>query len=121
MAVQSLAEAVQWVVDALKGAGVTATVEAADADLPGVIVYPSLVDFDRLEADAYEMTVDLLLVASQLRALDALDQLEDLLAKVRLVFPVTEARAIMVQLSSQSADQLPAFQCSILLSATPDA
>lgn len=115
-----LAAAVVQVVDVIKGAGVNATTEAADLDLPGVVVYPDIVSYERLDATTYRLDVGLLFVAGQLRALDALDRLDDLVDKVATVLPINELRAVMVRLSSQSADDLPAFQTTVSLAVSTD-
>lgn len=110
-----LAAALDQVVATIKAAGVSAAVEAADLDVPGVLVYPDRVDYDRLDATTYQIDVGLLFVAGQLRAPDALDALDALIDQVATVLPLRELRAVMVRLSSQAADDLPAFQTTVSL------
>lgn len=121
MALGTLASSLLWAVDQLKAAGLNVAADPADVSLPGVIVYPNLVDYERLDADDYTLTLDLVMVASGGgRALDALDQLGGLLTQVRAILPVGECRAITVALPSQSVDPLPALQATITLSVSPE-
>lgn len=115
----SMAGALIQVRDAIRGIGINAAAEASDLELPGVIVYPSVVTFERMDADTFTMDTDLLFVASQVRALDAVDQLEAMISAVSAVLPLRELRAVMIQLASQSPDELPAFQATITLEVTP--
>lgn len=120
MAAEPIASGLVWVRDELRGGGLSASIEPADVELPGVIVYPSVADFGRLDVDTYELTVDLVLVAAQVRALDALDELDAVLAVVRAKFPgIGPCRAVMVNLAAHSPDPLPGFQTSIVLSVQP--
>lgn len=118
--VAGLADAVAQVVAELKAAGVNASQEASDLDLPGVVVYPDLVSYERLDATTYRLDVGLLFVAGQLRAPDALDLLDGLIDAVAAVLPLNELRAVMVRLGSQSADDLPAFQTTVSLAVTTE-
>lgn len=116
----AMADTVREVRDALTAAGISAACEAADVELPGVIIYPDVVAYERLDATTFRMDITLLLVAGQVRALHALAQLDELREQVAAVLPVNELRAVMVQLSSQSPDVLPAFQTTIGLEVTPE-
>lgn len=119
MADGAVAGALVEVRDLLKAAGVNVAIEPADLVLPGVILYPSLLTFERLDSATFRMDVDLLFVAAQVRALDAIDQLDALIALVNQVLPVRELRAVMIQLASLSPDELPAFQATVGLEVTP--
>lgn len=109
-----LVNALVWARDQLDAAGINAAIEPADLNLPGVIVYPSAFGW-RLGPGPIEVEVELLLVAGQVRALDALDQLDDLAERVAAVLPIGDLDAVMVNLSSQSADVLPALRTSCTL------
>lgn len=111
--VGNLAEAVQWFADQIVAAGATCSIDPADADLPGCVVYPATIDFDRLDGSILTLTVDVLLVAGGLRALDALDQIDELIAKVRQAFPTTEFTAISAAIPSKSPDPLPAVRAQL--------
>lgn len=112
-----LVEAVTWARDQLTAAGINAAIEPADVDLPGVIVYPATMPA-RFGAGAVEIELDLLLIARQVRALDALDQLDALAELVAGVLPIGELSAVMFRLSSQAADVLPAFRTTLTLQVT---
>lgn len=107
-----LVAAVEWAVAELRAAEINATAEPADLNLPGVIVYPATVA-PRFGEGAIEVALDLLLIARQVRTLDALDQLDELAEAVAGVLEIGELSAIMYRLSSQSADVLPAFKTTV--------
>lgn len=114
-----LVNAIVWARDQLVAADISAAIEPADLNLPGVIVYPQRFGW-RLDAGEIEAEVELLLIARQVRALDALAQLDDLAERVAAVLPVGEFDAVMVSLSSQSADVLPALRTTCTLVSNDD-
>lgn len=92
--------------------------DPADVDVPGVVLYPNTMDWPTLDAAEYDLTVDLLLVAGAVPAADAIAQLDELLEAVRSVVPVTEARAVSLNLPSHSPDPLPALQATVAFNIT---
>lgn len=105
--------AVVWARDQLVEAGINSAIEPADLNLPGVIVYPSSFGW-RLNDDV-EAEIELLLVARSVRAGDALAQLDELAEAVAGVLPIADLDAVMVVLTSQGADPLPALRTTCTL------
>lgn len=101
------------VVDPVADTRLSVALDPADVSLPGVIVYPNTLDWSTLDGADYDLTVDLVLVAGAIGARDAVGQLDQLLAAVRSVFPVPEARAVSLALPSHSPDPLPALQATV--------
>lgn len=114
----AIGDALDEVVAQLTAAGITATTDPAAADLPGAIVYPARIDFDRLGGDGFDMDVDVVLVARQLVGRDAVDQLDTLVSAFRAWCPAVEFTAVSVALTSQAADPLPALRATLPVEVT---
>lgn len=97
----------------LAGVGVKATSDPRRLALPGVLLYPTLIDFDRLDDNAATVPVDVLLIAKGLGTPQALDQLEALLAKVRQLWTVPTVEMVTATLPSLAPDPLPAFRFTL--------
>lgn len=95
-------------VDLLEDAGLNATADARDLDLPGALVTPERVVADRL-GDDYTITWHVYLLAADNGPVAALDDLGDMfdLAKDRL--GVGEAQPVTLTLPNLAADPLPAL------------
>lgn len=99
----------------IEAAGLNATADPRDLELPGVWVSPALIDYDRLDGDVYAGSWELYLIAPDNGPTVSLDILSDLATVVRRVLPFGEARSVSVQLSNHSPDPLPALQVTIEL------
>jgi hypothetical protein len=102
----------------LDGSPVRVALDPADVELPGVVLYPNLLNWTTLDGVDYELSVDVLLVAGAVPARDAVGQLDELLAALRGVLPISEARAVSLNLPNHSADPLPALQATVTFSIT---
>lgn len=99
---------------------VSASIEARDLVLPGILVTPGPIAFDRLDGQTVDLDVELLLVAGDTNPVTALDELTDLLLKLRAYLgnAPSVAEPMTVNLPSQSPDPLPALRCPIPLTLT---
>lgn len=91
-----------------------------DLVLPGILLVPGVIDFDRLDGDAASSDIELWLIAGDSNPRTALNELTGLLVKLRKHFgdAPTEVEPISVNMPSQSPDPLPAFRCPIQVTLT---
>lgn len=111
--------ALQDVATALKGAGLSATVDPRNLNLPGVLVAPATFDFERLSSSAWTLEADLYLVARDTGHGNALRSLGDMLDRLRDLWPVPEAQAISIDLPNHGGS-LPALIVTITASVTEE-
>lgn len=106
-----------YAADLAEAIGVSVEIDARDLVLPGVLLTPGTLAFDRLSSAAASMDVELLLIAGDTNTVTALDELTDLFLKLRrhLGDQPKDAEPFTVQLPSQSTTPLPALRCSIPL------
>lgn len=99
---------------------VSAVLDARDLVLPGILVTPGPIGFDRLDGGTISLDAELLLVAGDTNPVTALDELTELLLKLRahLGNAPSTAEPMTVNLPSQSPDPLPALRCPIPLTLT---
>lgn len=120
----SVADGVRQIVQVIQGLGLNAAAEPSDlGDLPGVLVYPNTITYERLADDVLDLTADLLLVAGAGPALSALDQLDGLLAALLVPLQLREVRAVTLALPSLTggtADPLPALQATVQFQITEE-
>lgn len=102
----------------LAGVGVKATSDPRRLAVPGALLYPTLIDFDRLDADVATVPVEVLLIAKGLGTPQALDQLEDLLTKVKQLWTVPTVETVTATLPNHSPDPLPAFRFTLTTQVT---
>lgn len=103
---------------ALSGVGVKATHDARKLPVPGVLLYPTGLDFDRLDANVATVEVELILVAKGNAAPVALVELEGMLTSIRQLWPVNQVRAVNVNLPNHSPDPLPGFSFTLTTEVT---
>lgn len=115
-----LGAACQAVAQMITDAGVPAVTDERDLNLPGALVGPANVSFEVLDATSYVAAWDVWLVTIDNGAGPALDELGDMLAKVRAVVQVDEARAQAVVLANHGADPLPALTFTLTTQITED-
>lgn len=87
-----------------------------DLVLPGILVVPGPITFDRLDGDTASLDLELWLIAGDTNPNTALNELTALFLKLRgtLDSSPTEIEPITVKLPSQGTnDPLPAFRCPI--------
>lgn len=96
---------------ALNAAGISAALDPASMDLPGVWITPATIDYGLMDGSEYFATWDLYLIGPDLDAVNALDHLSDLAGQVRGVFgeAVTGAQAVTMTSPNLAADGLPAL------------
>jgi len=117
---QTIGDSLQDIANMVTNAGVPAAVDPRNLNLPGAWVTPGLVSFDVLDADTAFMRFEVYLVAPDHGAVASLNNLGDMLAKVRQAIPVGEAQPVMVNLPNHGADAMPALLISIDAQLTED-
>lgn len=115
-----IGQSLQDIADQVTAAGVPASVDARNLNLPGAWVTPGLVSFDVMDAATAFMRFDVYLVAPDHGAVHSLDALGGMLAKLRQAIPVGEAQPVMVNLPNHGADAMPALLISIDAQLTED-
>ena len=97
--------------------GCSVVLDPRDLVLPGVLVTPGPIDFDRLGGTDVSGEIELWLVAGDTNPTTALDELTAMLLLLRGTdYPPTRAEPITITLRSQSPDPLPALRCLIPIS-----
>lgn len=107
----------EWAAELSLALGVPVEIDPRDLVLPGILVVPGVIDFDRLDLGTASTDIELWLVAGDTNPRTALNELTALLLDVRahLGGVPSTADPITVTLANQSPDPLPAFRCPIPL------
>lgn len=105
----------EWAAELAAELAVPVELDPRDLVLPGILVIPGVIDFDRLDAGTASSDVELWLIAGDSNPRTALDEVTALLLKLRahLGDAPSVADPITVTISSQSPDPLPALRCPI--------
>jgi len=111
-----IGQAVRHVVQTLTTAGIHATSDVKNLHRAGVWVTPATGEWDRLDDTTCTVTVDLNLVGPPTDNGDALDTLDELLAKVRTVLDVRTVQAVTYPLPGRT---LPGYRTQLTLEVTP--
>jgi hypothetical protein len=117
--VESIGDALQEVVDTLTAAGVPASTEPGELDLPGAFVVPGVINFDLLSGDDYSMVIDIYLLTPNNGAIEAINSLQDMLVKVRTVYGVPNAEPMSLPLGN-GQEALPGLLISLQATITKD-
>lgn len=108
-----LTHALEEVAAALAALDIKGTHDPRRLPVPGVLLYPAGIDFDRLDRNVATVDVEFILVAKGLGTPKALEQLEQMLDKVRQAWPVGQVTAVNVNLPNHSPDPLPGFSFTL--------
>lgn len=108
-------ETLTHTVDRLTAAGIEATVDPRDLNLPAVWVTIDRLDLNRLSGDAATVTIGLTAIAPDSGNPTALTDLDDLVAAVDAEFAGRSWDPRAVMLPSQSTTPLPALYTTITL------
>lgn len=105
-----------WATELAAALDVSVEVEPRDLVLPGILITPGPFEFDRLDGNLATAEVELWMIAGDTNTRTALDELTDLLLKVRQHFgdSPSAVEPITVTLPSQAPDPLPAFRCTLI-------
>lgn len=95
---QKYGDALAEIVATLKGAGIHATTELAQAQLPGAIVIPGPMSFDILDGDNYSAFIEIYLLTSNKGSVQSLNDLQTLIEKFRSVYQVVDAEPVSLTL-----------------------
>lgn len=109
-------EATTEVAQQLREAGLPVETNAQDLTLPGGWLTPNGIEFDRLGLGEYTGRWSLFLVTRNNDPITSLDDLWEMAAQVRAVFPSYRAQALTVTLANHSPEPLPAFRIEIEMS-----
>lgn len=112
-------DALEQIVSELDAGGIIATADASKIQLPGALVVPGMVTFNRLDPDTYEATVDVYLLTADRGSLESLNDLQDLLQTFRQIFDVLEAEPLSLQVPNYP-NPLPGLVISLNLEITKD-
>lgn len=104
-----------WAAELREALGLSVELDPRDLVLPGILVVPGPLKFNRLDGKTASFDTELWLVAGDSNPLTALDELTDMLLKLRAHFgdSPTDAEPITVTLPSQSTTALPALRCPL--------
>lgn len=96
------------------GDGVTAVSDPRDLSLPGVLVYPSSIEADRLDAGTYTVAWDVIVLASDAGTPAALDDLGALASAIdALALELSAWTVDAVTLPNLAATPLPALRATL--------
>lgn len=104
--------------DALAGVDIKATHDPQKLSLPGALLYPVTLDFDRLDGNTASVEVEVILTARGLGTTAALNTLEDMLHRSRSLWPVPVVTAVNVNLPNHSPDPLPGLRYTVTAQVT---
>lgn len=95
--------------------GLNVVLDQRDLVLPGVLVTPGEITFDRLDAHVASAALELWLVAGDSNPVTALDELTHMLLTLRKHYgdAPTTAEPMTLTVSTYSPDPMPAFRCPI--------
>lgn len=111
----SISDALIEIVASLNDAGIYATAEPASMELPGAIVLPGVIEFNRLAG--FDMTFEIYLVTKQHRTqAEVMDDLQELLEKFRTVYQIPDAQP--VALPQTTGSPLPALLINLTANIT---
>lgn len=95
--------------------GLSVELDPRDLVLPGVLLVPGLIEYDRLATDPASIELELWLIAGDTNSVTALDELTTMLKLLRAnpEYSPSSADPMTVNLASQSPDPLPALRCPL--------
>lgn len=117
---ESYGDALADIETAFKNVGINATTETQKLQLPGVLIIPGRMHFDRLDFDTYSADVEVYLLTSNKGSVQSMNDLQELLLKVTSVFTIEEAEPISLQLSNLSPDPLPGLLVNLDVTISKD-
>ena len=110
-----LTRALTDITEALTAGGVQAVFDPRDLVTPGVLVQVRELEYSRMDNATVDVVADLWLIATNSGpALDA-QQLDDLAAQVRTVFPARTFETAVFTLGNHAPDNLPGLKTTIHL------
>lgn len=86
-----ISEALSEIVSNLEAVGLAATDNPGIVNLPGALVLPGKVTFPYMSAEAFNLEVEILLLAAN-KGLITLDHLQEMLDKLREAYDISEAK-----------------------------
>lgn len=113
-------DALQEIVTALDNAGIAATTEMAQLQLPGALVVPGAISFDFLDLENYSAIVDVYLVTADQGSVESLNALQGLLTKARTVFNFLEAEPVRLPVKNSAPDAIPALLLTLEVTITKE-
>lgn len=112
-----ITEAVTFVSDRLTAAGINATTDPRDLNLPGAWVTPGEFTLSRLQKAAGEVEVIIALVAPDAGGIETLNILDDLLTKaIDAEVGINSIEPGTVQLENHAPGGLPALVATVTIS-----
>lgn len=118
---QLIGDALAEVVQALRDAGINATTEPSEVQLPGALVVPGTLTFDLLDAENYSANIDIYLLTSNKGSVQSMNDLQTLLNKFRVAFQIPEAEPISLNLPNVSGpDPVPGLLITLKATITEE-
>lgn len=99
-------DALEEIADSLRQAGLRATTDPVKIQLPGVLVMPGTMRFNHLDG-SFEAVIEIYLLTANKGTSASLNDLQDLLNKLRSVYSIPSAEPISVPLKNLSPDPVP--------------
>lgn len=84
-----------------------------DLTLPGILITPGKIAFDRLAGDLATSEIEAWIVTADTNPVTALDELGDILLLLREHVTINEVEPVTLQLTNQAPDPLPALRIPI--------
>lgn len=109
MATTDIAGAINEIVDSLKAAGIAATAEPSNLELPGILVMPGLIEFPYLDGEQFDIEFNLYLLVRAKGGVENWIDLQLMLQKLRGVYEIPEALPVSVPLPNHATDPVPAL------------
>lgn len=114
-------DALAEIITGLKNAGINATSEPSEIQLPGALVVPGIMSFDLLDGDNYSAVFEINLLTANKGSIQSLNDLQALLTKFRTQFQAVEAEPISLILPNISgSDPVPGLLLTLQATITKD-
>lgn len=107
-------EVITWLADKLRAAGISACIDPADLNTPGVWIAPNAESLDRLDSTR-TVTVDVYLVTGSAGVVHELRSLDTLTAAARRVVNLPTVTALQLTLPNHHVSGLPAYHAQLEL------
>lgn len=113
-------DALKEIAASIDAVGIPATIEQANLQVPGALVVPGTLSFDHLDRETYSARVEVYLCTSDRGAVETLNDLQQMLFKVKDILGFQEVEPVKLQSPNHSADGLPALLIALDATITKD-
>lgn len=113
-------DALQEIVTGLDNAGLRATTEVSELQLPGALVVPGPISFEYLDHENYTANVEVYLLTADHGSVNSMNELQELLANFHTVFDALEAEPLSLNLPNISQNPIPGLLINLQATITKD-